>query len=503
MKKKKEKSFLSAFSICFIVVILAIILTWIIQAGAYDTIEYSSDKGVFLINTVDGNVHEKPATQEVLDEYNITAKLENFLAGNITKPMSIPGTYQKVGSQPQGGKAFLDSIVSGTADGFDIIFFIFMLGGIIGIINHIGAFNAGIAALAKISKGREQIIIIAVTMLIAFAGTVEGFCEETIALYPVLIPVFIAAGFDALTAVGAVYMGSTIGCMFSLLNPFSVGIASYAAGTTINSGIWFRFIGLLFGTAITIIYLMQYGRRIKKDPTKSLIFARKDEIEAKFAANNVENIQEFTLRMKIALIVFVSMFGIMIWGISTRGWWFTELAELFLVGAVIIGIIGGLSEKEIVSKFVGGAADLMGVALILGVARAVTIVMDNGRISGTILEVLSTAVSGLPAVVFLIILMLVYVLLGFFVNSSSGLAVLSIPIMAPLADVVGIPRELIVSAYIYGLGIITFITPTGIIMPSLEVVDVTYDRWLKFCMPLIGILTVFASIMLVVQYMFA
>ena len=185
------------------------------------------------------------------------------------------------------------------------------------------------------------------------------------------------------------------------------------------------------------------------------------------------------------------------------GWWFEELSELFLVSAVVIGIVGGLGEKEIVDNFVNGAADLTGVALILGVARAVTILMDNGCISGTILEGMSKAVSGLPPAVFLILLMLVYVVLGFFINSSSGLAVLSIPIMAPLADVVGIPRELIVSAYVYGLGIITFLTPTGIIMPSLEVVDATFDRWLKFAMPLVLILTVLGAVMLVVQLAFA
>ena len=148
-----------------------------------------------------------------------------------------------------------------------------------------------------------------------------------------------------------------------------------------------------------------------------------------------------------------------------------------------------------------GAADLVGVALILGVARAVTILLDNGNISGTILEGLSTAVSGMPPAVFLVLLMLVYVILGFFINSSSGLAVLSIPIMAPLADIVGIPRELIVSAYVYGLGIITFITPTGIVMPSLEVVETTYDRWLRLSIPLVIILTVWGAIMLVAQLM--
>ncbi|MDO5491913.1 MAG: YfcC family protein, partial [Bacillota bacterium] len=444
-----------------------------------------------------GEQKEYPATQETLDAFGITASLNSFKAGNITKPMSIPGTYQKVKPHHQGLKEFLASPVRGTADGFDIIFFIFMLGGTIGVINYVGAFAAGIGALAKTCRGREQIILIVITALIAFMGSIEGFCEETIALYPVLVPVFLAAGYDAITAVGAIYMGSTIGCMFSTINPFSVGIASYAAGITMNAGLGFRAVGLVIGCAITVLYLMRYARKIRKNPELSLVADQRELVERKFATVDLSNIPEFTTRKKICLLIFIITFGVMIWGIMVPGWWFEELSELFLISGVVIGIVGGIGEKNLVREFVNGAADLVGVALILGVARAVTILLDNGNISGTILESMSSAVSGMPPAVFIVLLMLVYVVLGFFINSSSGLAVLSIPIMAPLADVVGIPRELIVSAYLYGLGIITFITPTGIIMPSLEVVETTYDRWLKLALPLVGILTVFGAIMLV------
>ena len=507
-KEKKKRGFLSSFSICFLVVLLAAILSWIIPAGNYDTLVYDEGSNQFIVYSADydeeagtGTETAYPATQETLDEFGITAGLDNFTNGNIYKPMSIPGTYQKVEAHHQGIKEFLASPVQGTADGFDIIFFILMLGGTIGVINYIGAFNAGIGALAKSCKGREQIILIAVTALIALAGTVEGFCEETIALYPVLVPVFLAAGYDAITAVGAIYMGSTIGCMFSTINPFSVGIASYAAGTSMNAGLGFRLVGLIIGTIITILYLMRYASKIKKDPTKSLVYDQRDLVHEKFSAIDMENIPEFTARRKLALLAFVLTFAIMILGIMKLGWWFEELSILFMCSGVAIGIIGGIGEKNIVREFVNGAADLVGVALILGVARAVTILLDNGNISGTILEGLSTAVSGMPPAVFLVLLMLVYVILGFFINSSSGLAVLSIPIMAPLADIVGIPRELIVSAYVYGLGIITFITPTGIVMPSLEVVETTYDRWLRLSIPLVIILTVWGAIMLVAQLM--
>ena len=189
----------------------------------------------------------------------------------------------------------------------------------------------------------------------------------------------------------------------------------------------------------------------------------------------------------------------MIWGVSSQGWWFGEMAELFLVSGILIGIIGGVGEKAIVREFVNGASELIGVALICGVARAVSLLLDAGNISGTILYGLSSAVAGMPPAIFIILMMLVFVILGFFVNSSSGLALMSIPIMAPLADVVGIPREVVVSAYIYGLGIITFITPTGMILPSLELVDVTYDKWLKFIFPLLGILTVLGIVLLLGQ----
>ena len=175
------------------------------------------------------------------------------------------------------------------------------------------------------------------------------------------------------------------------------------------------------------------------------------------------------------------------------------MTELFLVSGILIGIIGGVGEKAIVREFVNGASELIGVALICGVARAVSLLLDAGNISGTILYGLSSAVAGMPPAIFIILMMLVFVILGFFVNSSAGLALMSIPIMAPLADVVGIPREVVVSAYIYGLGIITFITPTGMILPSLELVDVTYDKWLKFIFPLLGILTVLGIVLLLGQ----
>ena len=175
------------------------------------------------------------------------------------------------------------------------------------------------------------------------------------------------------------------------------------------------------------------------------------------------------------------------------------MAALFLISAIIIGIIGRMSEKEIAGVFISGASDLVGVALVCGLARAVNILLENGLISDTLLYTMSGWVEGMNPVLFIIVMMIAFIILGFFINSSSGLAMLSIPIMAPLADAVGLPRDVVISSYIYGLGLIGLITPTGLILAVLDMVDVTFDKWLKWCWPLMIILAVLGIVMLMAQ----
>jgi uncharacterized ion transporter superfamily protein YfcC len=196
------------------------------------------------------------------------------------------------------------------------------------------------------------------------------------------------------------------------------------------------------------------------------------------------------------LILFAAAFGIMIYGVKEIGWWFQEMTALFLGVTLLMIPLAKLEEKEFVGEFVRGASELLGVALIIGLARGVTIIMDAGMISDTILNGLSNVVSGMSGVLFSTTMFVVYNILGFFISSSSGLAVLSMPIMAPLADVVGVGRDVVVNAYQYGLGLISFITPTGLILASLAMVGITYDKWLKFVMPLVGIIAVLSVVLL-------
>lgn len=500
MNKKKKLSFPSAFSVLFIVLILAAMLTYLVPAGAYSKLSYNGDDKTFHVQKPDGSEDVLPGTQETLDTLKVKINVAKFEDGSVYKPVAIPGTYEKVESSPQGFLEVLKSPIQGVYDTIDIIMFVFILGGMIGVINHTGAFDAGIAALSRATKGKEFILIIVVSSLIALGGTTFGMAEETIALYPILIPIFLATGYDAIVCIAAIYMGSSVGTMFSTVNPFATVIASNAAGITFTEGLNIRLIGLVLSMIITLAYIIRYAQKVKKDPSLSLVADQKQEIEERFLKNYDPNsAPAFNIRRIAMLVIFFGSFVWMVIGVSKLGWWFEEMTALFLGASLLIGFISGLSEKTFVDKFVAGAADLIGVALIIGVARAINGIMDAGMISDTILYYSSGVVTGMNGGIFSIVMMLVFSLLGFFIPSSSGLAVLSMPIMAPLADTVGLPRDIIVSAYIYGQGLMAFITPTGLILATLAMVDVTYDKWIKFIMPLMGLIGAFAAAMLVIQ----
>lgn len=499
-KKKKKFQFPTAFTVLFIILILAAILTYIVPAGLYSKLSYDPDKNLFLVENHEGEVSSYPATQETLESLNIRMNINKFLDGSIKKPIAIPGTYERIEQSPQGLLSVIMSPIQGIMDTVDIMVFVLILGGIIGLVNKSGAFDAGIAALSKRTKGKEFLLVVFVSLLIALGGTTFGLAEETIALYPILMPIFLASGYDAIVCIAAIYMGSSIGSMFSTVNPFSVVIASDAAGISFSEGLVFRAISLVLAMVITLIYIYRYAKRVQENPKNSLIYEDKERIEKRFLEHyDPENVAPFNWRRILMLLVFLGAFPILIWGVSTGIWWFPEMSGLFLAVAIIIIFLTGFSEKEAVNTFLEGAADLIGVVLIIGVARAINIVMDNGMISDTLLNYTSSVVGNMNRGIFAAVQMILFSFLGFFVPSSSGLATLSMPIMAPLADTVGISRAVVVTAYNWGQGWMSFITPTGLILATLEMVDVTYNKWLRFILPLMGIIGVFSIIMLILQ----
>ncbi|EQK42936.1 citrate transporter family protein [[Clostridium] bifermentans ATCC 638] len=501
MKNKKKFSFPTAYTVILIVMLVVMGLTYIIPSGKYAKLSYDTNSSKFIVELPNGESNQYAGTQETLNKLGVNVNLKQFTSGAISKPVAIPNTYEKLAKEKTtifgAITTFLKAPIQGLYDSIDIIAFVLVIGGLVGVINSTGAFTAGINALSKALKGKEKWMIVIIASLVALGGTTFGLAEETIAFYPIVVPIFIAAGYDAIVAIATIFLGSCIGTMAATVNPFSTIIASNIAGVSFTQGMPLRILALVIALVVTLIYIIKYGEKVKKDPTKSLIYAQKEEIEKRFLASESGDVEvEFTFRKKLMLLIFGLSFIVMIYGVKELGWWFMEMTALFFAVTFIMVPLSKQKESEFVSNFVQGAADLLGVALIVALARGVTIIMDGGLISDTILYSLSTVVSSMGGIAFSGVMYLVYIVLGFFINSSSGLAVLSMPIMAPLADVVGVNRDIIVTAYMFGQGLIGIITPTGLILASLAMVNVTYDKWLKFVMPLVGIIMVLSIALL-------
>lgn len=490
--------FPSAQTILIIIAGLVAILTWLVPAGDYETLSYDAATSTFLKETSSGT-ETLPATQASLEQLDIKIPVVKFTDGGIYKPIAIPGTYQEIESNPQGFFEFIQSPIKGVIQAADIIFLVLIIGGLIGIMNLTGAFDAGIVWLAKALKGREYMLIIAVTALIALGGTTFGLAEETMAFYPILIPVFLSARYDAMTGLACIFLGSAIGTMYSTVNPFSTIIASDAAGINWTTGINFRIMMLIGAVIITILYIYVYAERVKKRPEKSLVKEESAEIAHHFGLDHINQEIKLTGKLKLILAVFSLSFVVMVYGVSRLGWWLVEMSATFLVAAILIGFIARVKESDFVEHFAKGASELLNVAFIIGIARGVSVLMDDGQISDTMLYYASNLTDGMGKGVFINVMMVIFSGLSFFIPSSSGMAVLTMPIMAPLADQFDMGREHIINAYMYGSGLFFFINPTGLILASLAIVKFGFDKWLKFIMPLFFILLAFTAVALTVS----
>jgi len=253
---------------------------------------------------------------------------------------------------------------------------------------------------------------------------------------------------------------------------------------------------LVGGSAISAAYVMRYAAKVKADPSRSVVAKQAASNRAFFLQGRDAGQEEATLSgtQITVLIVFALTFAVMIWGVSTQDWWMARMGALFLGAAIVIGVIARLGEKKLTGSFVDGARDLLGVALIIGLARAIVVIMDNGRIADTILHSAEQSLGGLPELAFINLMFWIEVGMSFFVPSSSGLAVLSMPILAPLGDFAGVSRDLVVTAYQSASGLVNLINPTyAVVIGGLAIGRVSYDRWLAFIWPLLLILTVFIS----------
>jgi uncharacterized ion transporter superfamily protein YfcC len=471
---RRRFSLPSAYTILFILIMVVAALTWVIPAGQYD---YDAEG-----SPVPNSYHTVPANpQRIL--------LDAFQA-------PIAGMY---GIQDETGNVSVWN--SGELFGaIDVALFILVIGGFLGVTMKTGAIDAGIGRLVARLRGRERRMIPLLMIVFAIGGTSYGMAEESLAFYALIITVLIAAGYDALTGAAVVLLGCGIGTLGSTINPFATGIASGFAGTTIVEGLVGRLVILVVGTAFGIWYVMRYADKVQADASRSLVADMKADNERHFgagagaAAGTATG--EMTRQQKVVLALFFLAFLIMVYGvvpwvdlglpIPTWYWWFPEMTASFLLFSVLIGVAGKMSEGQLTSAFVDGARDLLGVALIIAIARGVTVIMNNGLITDTVLYWSEQALSGLGSVAFIELMYILFLPLSFLIPSSSGLATVAMPIMAPLAEFAGVSTYLVVTAYQGANGLVNLVTPTSaVVMGGLAIARVGYGTWLKFVWPLL------------------
>lgn len=494
MPQKKRN--LSPLSILMLVIVLAAIGTWLIPAGNYNTLSYNTNSFKY---STDSSDLELPFTQNTLDSLQITVSLESFSSGTIRKPVSVPGTYHEIPKSTQGPLDVLKAPILGMMDSIDIILFLLIIGGFMNVFHETGAMVKGLTALSFTMKGREAWLIIILTFLFSFAGASYGMAEEALVFYPIMVPLFLAAGYDLLVPVAVIFGGTQLGTLASFTNPFSTIIASHAAGVNWTDGLNERLLMFVLSTALFIFYTVRYAQKVKKDPSKSLVFKTDGPIISPY--ENIESTPDNTplsIKNKGLLLLFLFTFLTMIGGVVFFDWWLTEMSCLFLGISILIAIIHRTGENKFIKQFIKGAEDMLAVAFIIGIARGVTIVLNDGHITDSILYYSANLVSGMPSSGFIVMLLILFMIFTLFISSSSGMAVLTMPIMGGLALIVHVPGREIVNAYLFGMGIMGFMTPTGLILPSLALVNVSIKAWWKFIYPLMIGLLILCAIFLIV-----
>ncbi|MES2891014.1 MAG: YfcC family protein [Bacteroidota bacterium] len=493
-----KRAFPAPITILMLVIIIAAISTWLLPAGEYSKLSHP-DENSFLVKDADGE-RSLPFTQATLDSLGIRIPLEKFQAGDIRKPISIPGTYQQQERNPQGFFSILQAPIKGIYDTIDIVLFVLFIGGFMYVFNETGAMMKGITWLSYTMRGREPRLIAILTTIFSFFAASYGMAEEALVFYPVLVPIFLAAGYDLMVPLAIIFGGTSLGGLAAFSNPFSTIIASNAAGINWMDGLNERLLLWVISTAILVWYILRYAAKVKKDPTTSLVYRIDGKVSPPFETmvNKNEEVPVLDWKNKLLLFIYIATFLTMVGGVVFLKWWALEMSALFLGASVLIAVLTRMNEKKFITEFIRGAESLLSVAFIVGIARGVTVILNEGHVTDSILFQAAKLVQGMPPAVFILLLMVFFLVFSLFIQSTSGMAVLTMPVIGALALIVNIPGREIVNSYMFGMVIMSFVAPTGLILPALALVNVSLKAWMKFIFPLLVILTILCAIFLVV-----
>ena len=394
----------------------------------------------------------------------------------------VPGTYHHVDAAPLPAERFLTAIPDGLAAAQDIIFFVFIVGGVIAVIRATGAIDAVIGAALRHLGGRPMILVAGMMTLFALGSSTIGMAEEYVPFVPILVAMCLALRMDAVVAVGIIYVGAGIGYACAAVNPFTVQIAQQIAGVEVLSGQVFRWGLLLVCVAVGVDHLMKYVRRLQRDSRISLVA----DVVDSTSRPELEDTQ-LTPRRVTVIVMFAIAIAMFIYGIDAWGWHLTELTATFVALAIVTAVVGGLGPNRVATEFSRGAAALTKTALLIGFARTIQVVLTDGQVIDTVIHALSQPLQNLPGAVSAVAMLGVQTACNFFIPSGSGQAYVTMPIMAPLADLTNVSRQTAVLAYQFGDGFTNMLVPTNaVLMGILALADVPYQRWVRFVVPLLA-----------------
>lgn len=433
------------FVIVFLLIVFAAILTWVLPGGDYQRTTHT-------INGVERQLVE---------------------AGSFTVQPAHPQSYQ-IFTAPIRGFLKLG----------DIIIFIFLVGGSFYILNETGAIAAGIHAMVRILKGREFLVIPIVMTFFSLFGAAFGMCEEAIPFVLIFVPLALALGYDSIVGVSLTFLAAGVGFAGAFVNPFTLQIAQGIAGIPLLSGMGYRIVVWTIATGVTIAWVMVYGARVKKDPTRSPMYeldrTRREEILARR-----EQVAVFTWRHGLSLGILAATIVTMIVGAARFGWFIIEIGGLFFAMGILTGIVSGMDPNRLAKAFVEGCKDMAGAALIVGFAGGILVILEAGNVMDTILHGMASVTAHLPGVVSAWAMYGIQLVVNFFIPSGSTKAALTMPLMAPLAHLSGITTQTAVLAYQLGDGFTNMIIPTsGVTVGTLAMAKIPYEKWFRWNLPM-------------------
>jgi len=454
--------FPNTFVLLFSLLALIALATWFVPGGSYDT------------HMVDG------------------------------KKLIDPNSFHYVTANPQGLVALMTAPIKGFVEAALIIGFVLIVGGAFSVLQKTEAIDSMIKSVAKAHTHsafvRAAVIPVFVT-LFSLGGATFGMAEEAIPFVLIFIPLALALKYDSIVGVSIPFIGSQVGFATAFLNPFNVGVAQGIAGVPLFSGIGFRLVVWAIATTVTIAFLLWYAARIKRQPTLSPTFEMDQVKRSQMSTAEFDNFAGMTLSHKLVLAIFVATLGAMIFGVVKFGWYIEEIAALFLVMALVVGVVGRLDAEAFVAAFMQGAKDLVTTALVIALAKATVILMRDAHIIDTMLHALTPFVQSASPIIAAQKMFVIQSVINFFIHSGTGQAALTMPIMAPLADLVGVSRQTAILAFQLGELTTPMIPTSGITVGVLALAGIPFGKWVRWILPLQAIYLVMALALLAVPSM--